>query len=393
MSAPIPETPVIGAGLDRLRAPIGRAWHAPGYVYSSPEMLAREKENLFMKDWLFVAREEELEKPGDFMTLRILDEPVLLTRAADGTLNAFANVCLHRGVEVASGQGHTKEFMCPYHGWLYGLDGRLVGAPYMKEAEGFDPKSCRLPQLKIDSWAGNVFISFDPNAPPLGQFLETFVADVGFLKPEKCRLANKIALELPCNWKFAVENLMDFYHVGVLHGNSFGAFFSWREENVKLHDKGGVFIKYTSAAPTPEGKTLFRLLPWFEAIGEGHRHGSMAYCAPNLHLFGRPDVVRPIAIWPTGPDSCRMMIYHLFPTEWHTEPYFKEKCKVYRDYQIKVLEEDRSMLVSMQSAMTSRTYRPGPLSHLEAAIHNTVNYLVEKAVGDAAARSGVRAAE
>ena len=82
------------------------------------------------------------------MTFRILDEPIVITRNEAGELGAFANVCRHRGVEVASGQGNTNEFSCPYHGWLYDLDGRLVGAPYMKEAAGFDPKSCRLDSLR-----------------------------------------------------------------------------------------------------------------------------------------------------------------------------------------------------------------------------------------------------
>ena len=153
-------------------------------------------------------------------------------------------------------------------------------------------------------------------------------------------------------------------------------------QNIKITERGGVYIKYTSASPTPEGKTLFRMLPWLEAAGENERFGCMAYLAPNMHVFGRCDVVRPIQIWPQDPNTCRAVIYHLFPSAWCEEPDFAAKCKVYRDYQIQVLEEDQSMLTSLQAAMGSKEYTPGPMSHLEGPIHNTINYHVERALGD-----------
>jgi len=97
-----------------------------------------------MRDWLALGRVDEIENPGDYMTFRVLDEPVIICRDNDGNINAFANVCAHRGVEVANGAGNLQEFSCLYHGWLYDLEGKLIGAPYMKEAEGFDPANCRL---------------------------------------------------------------------------------------------------------------------------------------------------------------------------------------------------------------------------------------------------------
>ena len=373
-----------GGAIERLRAPVRQAQHAPGFVYNSPEHLAREKENIFMQDWLFVALEQELADPGDYMTFRVLGEPALITRDKNGNLNAFANVCLHRGVEVASGSGNLDEFMCPYHGWLYDLTGKLVGAPYMKEAEGFDPGSCQLKRLGIETWRGYVFITFNDDPPAFAEFVAPLVKDVDYFHNDDVRIGNKIELEFPCNWKFAVENLMDFYHVGVLHSGSFGQFFDWSEDSVTLNERGGVYIKYTSASPTPEGKTLFRMLPWLEAAGETERFGCMAYLAPNMHVFGRCDVVRPIQIWPNGTDSTRAVIYHLFPSAWCEEPDFAEKCAVYRDYQIEVLEEDRSMLASLQAAMGAREYAPGSMSHLEGPIHNTINYHVERALDNGA---------
>ena len=90
--------------------------HKSGRVYFSEEVMEREIEEIFMKEWLLVGRAEEVEKAGDYFTHDIGDEPVVVTREKNGNIQAFANVCRHRGVKVAWGAGSTKYFSCPYHG-------------------------------------------------------------------------------------------------------------------------------------------------------------------------------------------------------------------------------------------------------------------------------------
>ena len=103
----------LSEGLAPMRKPLATARHLPGYVYTSQEVLELEKERLFMTDWLMICREEEVESPGDYMTFRILSEPVLVCRDGDGELHAFANVCRHRGVEVASGWATPRNSCAP----------------------------------------------------------------------------------------------------------------------------------------------------------------------------------------------------------------------------------------------------------------------------------------
>ena len=221
MTAGKRETPVVrDRGFSESRRALQAARHGPGYIYSSPEHYRAEIDAYFMTDWLYVARIEELEDPGDYMALRLAGEPVVIARDKDGRLNACYNMCAHRGVEVAYGSGNTKSFKCPYHGWVYDLTGQLTGAAYMKESDGFDVSACRLKPLRLGLWRGNVFVTFNENAPPLDRFVEEFEKDFAFLRMEDCRLGNKIVIELECNWKFVHENLMDFYHVGVLHAKS-----------------------------------------------------------------------------------------------------------------------------------------------------------------------------
>lgn len=359
-----------------VRRPLAEASHAPGWLYAAPEVYQREVQGLFMRDWLLVGRVEELPDPGDYMTLRIAGEPLLIARDRDGGLGAFYNMCVHRGVEVAQGCGNARAFKCPYHGWVYDLAGRLTGAAYMKESQGFALDTERMRPLRLDTWRGHIFITFDEAAPPLAHFVQAFEKDFAFLRTEDCRLGNRIVLDLACNWKFVHENLMDFYHVGVLHAKTFGARFSWEDENVRLHPGGGISIFYRAGPPTPGAQPLLGKMPWLE-----DRPPSFActgFLAPNCTLFGRIDCVRLMVAWPDGPGRSRTVIYHLFPESFFSRPGFQETLKVYRDYQLEVLEEDRSMIESMQLAMASPAYRPGRMSTLEKPLHHYLNGYLDR---------------
>ena len=246
------------ADLAATRADLKRARHAPGRIYASPELYQREIEACFMQDWLYAGRVEEVANPGDYMAIRLVEQPVVIARDKSGVLHASYNMCAHRGVEVAYGSGNTRSFKCPYHGWVYDLSGQLTGAAYMKESDGFDQASCRLKPVRLDTWRGNLFISFNPDARPLSEFVAEFEKDFAFLGWEKCRLGNKIRLELDCNWKFFHENLMDFYHVGVLHAKSFGAKFSWTDDNVRLKDDGGLSLFYKAGPPNSRREAASR---------------------------------------------------------------------------------------------------------------------------------------
>ena len=361
----------------RVDLPLAR--HAPGAVYSSPEILCREIDEYFMRDWLYVGRVEELANPGDYMALRLVGEPVVLSRDRDGELHASYNMCAHRGVEVAYGSGNAKAFSCPYHGWVYRLDGQLSGAAYMADSEGFDPANCGLTPIRIDVWRGNIFINFDPQAGPLADAVAGLEAEFSFLGWEKCRLGNRIEIDLACNWKFIHENLMDFYHVGVLHANSFGKGFKFEPDNVDIKPDSGLSIFYDAGPPTPGAEPLLGKMPWLQ--DRPHSFACTSYSTPNLTFFGRIDCIRPMVAWPIDEANTKVIVYQLFPEEFFERPDFDDLMQIYRDYQILVLEEDRLMIESMQLAMNSNAYRPGRMSTLEKGIHNFLNGYLDRVAG------------
>jgi Rieske 2Fe-2S family protein len=365
--------------LPAVQRPLAEASHAPGFLYASADVYRLEVERLFMRDWLYVARIEELPHPGDYMTLRIAGEPLVIARDQAGTLRAFYNMCVHRGVEVAQGCGNARAFKCPYHGWIYDLAGRLTGAAYMKESEGFALCDQRMQPIRLETWSGNVFASFDPGGSPLAEHLREFEKDFAFLQMERCRLGNRIELDLACNWKFVHENLMDFYHVGTLHAKTFGGKFAWQDDQVQLGSRGAISIFYDAGPPTPKAEPLLGKMPWLE--DRPVSFSCTGFLPPNCTLFGRIDCVRLMIAWPHGPHRSRTIIYHLFPEEFFARPGFTETLKVYRDYQLQVLEEDRSMLESMQLAMASPSYRPGRMSTLEKPLHHYLNGYIERVFG------------
>ena len=370
----------VSSDIANTRTPLNEAMHVPGYIYQSDEVFALEKERIFMKEWICTIREEQISNPGDYVAMRLMGEPFIICRNKEGEINAFANMCAHRGVEVVSGEGNVERFSCPYHAWLYDLNGKLIGAPFMKEATGFDLKNCRLQPLKVETWERWVFISFNEDVEPFNKYIEHFDQEFGRLRQRDCRLASRMVTELNCNWKLVNENLMDVYHFQTLHEDSFGAHLDGEKFQIKLTERGGVSAYYEAAPMVPEGKSLFGAMPW---LGEENINlGCMGHLPPNLHIFGRGDAVTPFVIWPVAPGHTQIFVHHLFPEEFHSLPDFQQKLQFYYDYQIQIVSEDSDMVEGMQKNMGSKRFVPGPMSKLEETVHNVINGYLTRAFGE-----------
>jgi Rieske 2Fe-2S family protein len=361
------------------RKPLLSARHMPGFVYESPEVYSLEKEKIFMRDWLCLGRVEEIPNPGDYMTFRIMDEPVIVVRNNERKLAAFANVCAHRGVEIAFGQGNTHRFKCPYHGWTYNLDGKLTGATFTQGVEGFDFKNCRLPTVQIGEWAGWFFVNFDPDCEPLERAVDEFEKDFGHLRQQDCALAEKIHIQLDCNWKFAVENVIDIYHIGVLHAKTKGAGFDAKSFKVEARRKGGYFRSYGDGPSSLSKKPPFGKMPWLQDMPDSY--SLMGLLPPNFTMFARIDDVHPFIVWPKSPGSCELIIYLVYPKEFFARPDFRERVGISKEYIHAVLEEDRSMISSLQRAMKSKNFKPGPMTYLEEGVHIVINAYLERIYG------------
>ena len=157
-------TPDLLESLTASTADVAEAATLPPVLYTSEEVLAFEREALFAKEWLCVGRSERIPNPGDWFTVTITGEPLIVLRDKEGGIRCMSAVCQHRAMQVCQGEGNSTTFKCPYHHWIYGQDGRLLGAPAMERTEGFDKKDFPLPSLQVELWQGFVFVNLDAEA-------------------------------------------------------------------------------------------------------------------------------------------------------------------------------------------------------------------------------------
>ncbi|HIO00393.1 MAG TPA: Rieske (2Fe-2S) protein, partial [Alphaproteobacteria bacterium] len=154
-----------------VRRPLVEASTLPSWCYTNPSFYQREVEQIFLKHWNFAGRVDQLSNSGDFMTLDFFGESVILVRGKDNVIRAFANVCRHRSARLLEGEGNCRTIVCPYHSWVYGLDGSLLRMKGMEETRNFNPEENALRKLRTEVWAGFIFVSFNPDINPLDEYL------------------------------------------------------------------------------------------------------------------------------------------------------------------------------------------------------------------------------
>lgn len=191
-------------------------------VYSDPEVYRREVERIFERNWLFACHESEVAETGDYISTHLGGSPILVTRDSDGELRAFFNVCRHRGCKVVLDEaGHASAFRCPYHFWVYSLEGELVGisGEQAYEGTGFRKEDYPLIEIACEAVLGMVFVFLAPEPPPLAEWLgPDLISELERpLADKRMRVISKKTYELDINWKVFAENVRDGYHVPFVH--------------------------------------------------------------------------------------------------------------------------------------------------------------------------------
>jgi Rieske 2Fe-2S family protein len=195
--------------------------HRPGYsleqaFYTDPALFELELERIIYRNWVLAGHVSELPGAGDFKVVNVARESAIIVRGQDGELRAFANVCRHRGSLVClEAQGNTRKFSCPYHGWVYGLDGALLAARDMPA--GFDPGSHSLKPVSFDVIHGLMFVCFSGEPPSLDGCRRDLAAPMAMFDFPHLKVAAKRSYAIPANWKLCIENYQECYHCATAH--------------------------------------------------------------------------------------------------------------------------------------------------------------------------------
>jgi phenylpropionate dioxygenase-like ring-hydroxylating dioxygenase large terminal subunit len=191
----------------------------PPQVYTSPEFLELELDEIFNHEWFCVGRADEFSEPGTYRTLTIGRDPVIVLRDRGGSLRAMSNICRHRMATLLQGSGTLKgRITCPYHAWTYDLDGQLIGAAHMRD--NFDKKTVCLPQFPVEIWQGWVYVSLDPKAAPLAPRLKPISEGYANYRMPDYTTLFRAEEVWDTNWKILVQNFMEGYHLFVAHAKT-----------------------------------------------------------------------------------------------------------------------------------------------------------------------------
>ncbi len=375
------------------------AGHKPGYAldqrfYTDPGIYDLEIERVVSRNWIVAGHQSELPQPGDFKVLNVANDSAIIVRGSDGVLKAFANVCRHRGSLVClKSHGSTRKFSCPYHGWMYDIDGNLTAARSM--SEDFDKSEYGLNRVSLDTIGGLILVCFSDNPPRLDGAKRDLAEPLTIFDFENLKVAAHKDYAIPANWKLAIENYQECYHCATAHPeyaqmhtlmvdrkkreplqkNMLGRMEACGTRNIEIdkidlnappgemgygYSRTALFEGYLTGSDG--GKPVAPLLGDLKDYDGG---GSDFVLGAFSFLLVYSDHAVVYVFTPVDMQNCKCDIYWLV----------RNDAEEGRDYDVDDLtwlwdvttEADKIIIVNNWKGVQSRYYKPGPFSGMESA--------------------------
>jgi len=366
---------VLRSAHDSIDLPLGEARSLPAALYTDPAIFALERKALLLTGWLFVGRTEGLSERGAYRAVDTAGGPVLLIRGEDGVLRAFANSCRHRGSILLEDSGTCRRIVCPYHAWSYHLDGQLAHAPEMDAVEGFNPDDNALAPLRVDCWAGFLFICFDETTPPLLETLGDLPVRMASHRPEEMRHVWSTSLDCACNWKLLLENAVEAYHTGLVHKKTVGA-----QQSRDIETKGDwVCIQVLSDRSVGTLPDATPGLPTIDELDTDAQAGTyFTILLPTCQLVFSQDCLWWLVVRPVAVDRSVLEIGGCFPQSSTELPNFQALAAPYLHRWEAVGREDVGILEKQQCALASVRHRPGLLGPREGQVRRFDAWVVKR---------------
>ena len=332
----------------------------PARDFYALDVFDLERESLFFRNWICVGREEEIPRPGDYLSRDLLGEGILVVRDESGRIGAFYNVCRHRGTRLCeAGNGHlAKVIQCPYHAWTYALNGRLVGTPNIAEVEGFDRSDHPLHRIALERWEGFLFVNLSDSPPPLSDQLEPNATEFARYRMGDLRSTHRYEYDCDANWKIIVENYNECLHCPTVHPELVELVPIYRRGLV-VEDDGFQGNRLGSGVQswTVTGTSKVPPLPGLTEEDLRTYWGFVVF--PNMFVNLLPDVVTYELLWPVSPDRTHITYDFLFHPSAIERPDF-DPNDIY-DFRDLIVRQDLRVCALAQKGVRSRGYGHGVL--------------------------------
>jgi phenylpropionate dioxygenase-like ring-hydroxylating dioxygenase large terminal subunit len=344
----------------------------PGWIYNDAAFFASERERIFLPSWQLAGHVNDIPAEGDFLRFDLLDQSAIVVRGDDGVVRAFHNVCRHRAYRLLdTGTGHCERtMMCPYHGWSYDLAGRLAGVPAENSFEGLNRSEYGLKPVEIEMFLGLIFVRFVAGGPSLADELAPLREPLSHYRLEEMvPLGGQTLTPIAADWKVAVENNSEAYHVPVGHPGLqrlYGKTYSLEILGNGVSRGGGALCPPTNKSPWSE-RAYLNLLPKVDHLPEDRRRAWLYYSTfPNLAFDIYPDQIDYFQILPIAPGKCvaRSRAYGLLDNrrEMRAARWLNVRINT------QVGREDVGLVEGTQAGLASLGYGTGLLSKKEARI-------------------------
>jgi Rieske 2Fe-2S family protein len=334
-------------------------------AYLDHGVFAIERDRIFAREWCVVGRATEARRSGDFFTVELVGESLIIVRGDDHRLRAFFNVCRHRGAQLIdpddAHDGHVAGALrCPYHSWTYGLDGALKRAPFLDD---IDVSAIALHEAGCEEWGGFVFICFEPHAAPsLADQLGAIPNRVQRYPLSELVIGTRIVYAVAANWKVIAENYNECYHCGSVHPALCDVVPAFRA-------RGGAALDWDRGIPhrdgawtlTRSGTTNRAPFPGLDEIERTHHKGELAY--PNFFLSLAAEHVAAFALFPVDAGHTRIVFDALFHPDAVNATDFDPSDAV--DLWDITNREDWRICERVQRGMQSRTWQHGFFAPME----------------------------
>ena len=352
--------------------PFESARAMPKSVYTSPEFAEAEVRHIFASEWLCAGRADALPDPGDYLTMTVAGEPVIILRDHKGRLRGLSNVCRHRMSVLLEGRGNVRTIVCPYHAWTYNLDGTLRGAPAMAANAAFCKDQIALPGVRVETWLGWIMVTRNPDAPDLHAQLRDVEALVGYLDMGSYRETFREAFRWATNWKVLAENFMESYHLPVCHSGTIGG----TVDLMKMTCPEGFpafnyhYIVKNDTLPLTLAHPSNTML-----TGDQRRITWLLSIYPALLITLTPGYFWYLCLTPDGPDHVNVLYGGGMSADWCADPAAAGHLTTIKALLDDVNIEDKDCVEKVYAGICAGLSVPGPLSHLERPNFEFAQYL------------------